>query len=71
MSLLKIVHSEGEIAARELHEKYEAKWENRGRTKRQRRNMLEKLAKYNYIEAEGKSRWRRYRSLLDEAEVVA
>jgi len=58
--LFEIIEEHGELSASDLHDAYEAEAEN-PRSKRQRRNYLTKLERYNLIEREGERRWTTYR----------
>jgi cell division control protein 6 len=58
--LFEVIEAAGEIAAADLHERYEAEAEE-PRSKRQRRHYLDKLEHYNLIASEGQTQWRRYR----------
>jgi Cdc6-like AAA superfamily ATPase len=58
--LLEIIEEAGEIAAGELHERYEDEVSD-PRTRRQRRDYLTKLERYNLIESAGATRWKTYR----------
>lgn len=59
-ALYDIIAEHGEIGAGELHDVYEERVDE-PRSRRMRRNYLDKMEHYNLIVSEGDNRWRSYR----------